>query len=98
MSAFVVVHPLHVSSQDTLVDLGVRQVELVQLVPLYEQERAWLNAGGQQHRESEHLPEVAVGMFDAGNGAGLPHSTRLLGPLALQNHGKVVRRKPAKWA
>jgi hypothetical protein len=46
MSAFVIVHPLHISARDSLVDLGVRQVELVQLVPLYEQERAWLSAGG----------------------------------------------------
>jgi hypothetical protein len=46
MSAFVVVHPRHVSSRDSVVDLGVRQVELAQLVPLYEQERAWLSAGG----------------------------------------------------
>jgi hypothetical protein len=46
MSAFVVVHPRHISSRDAVVDLGVRQVELVQLLPLYEQERAWLRAGG----------------------------------------------------
>jgi hypothetical protein len=46
MSAFVVVHPRHVSSRDSVVDLGVRQVELAQLVPLYERERAWLSAGG----------------------------------------------------
>jgi hypothetical protein len=26
--------------------LGTRQVELVELVPLYEEERAWLSAGG----------------------------------------------------
>jgi hypothetical protein len=46
MSAFVVVHPVHLSPRDMRVDLGMRQVELAQLVPLYEQERAWLSAGG----------------------------------------------------
>jgi hypothetical protein len=40
MSAFVVVHPLWIPPRDTVVDLGVRQVEIVQLVPLYEEERA----------------------------------------------------------
>ena len=46
MSAFVVVHPRHIAPQDAVVDLGVRQVEIVELVPLYEAERAWLSAGG----------------------------------------------------
>jgi hypothetical protein len=46
MSAFVMVHPLHLSPRDAVVDLGIRRVELVQLVPLYETERAWLSAGG----------------------------------------------------
>lgn len=46
MSAFVVVHPRFISAQDSLVDLGIRQVELMQLVPLYEEERVWLRAGG----------------------------------------------------
>ena len=46
MSAFVVVHPLWVSAQHAVVDLDVRRVEIVQLVPLYEEERAWLNNGG----------------------------------------------------
>src|ERR671937_449206 len=43
MSAFAIVHPLHISARDSVVDLGIKQVELVQLVPLYEQERAWLS-------------------------------------------------------
>jgi hypothetical protein len=46
MSAFVIVHPHHVSSRDSVIDLGFRQVEIAQLVPLYEQERAWLSGGG----------------------------------------------------
>jgi hypothetical protein len=46
MSAFLIVHPRHVSPPDTVIDLGIRQVELVELIPLYEEERAWLNAGG----------------------------------------------------
>jgi hypothetical protein len=46
MCAFVVVHPLHFSIDNSRIDLDVRQVELVQLVPIYEQEYAWLRAGG----------------------------------------------------
>ncbi len=46
MSAFLVVQPRHISLPDTVVDLGMRQVELVELIPLYEEERAWLNASG----------------------------------------------------
>jgi hypothetical protein len=46
MSAFVTVHPRHIPPIDTVIDLGIRQVELVQLVPLYEKEREWLTAGG----------------------------------------------------
>jgi hypothetical protein len=46
MSAFVVINPRHVSAPDMSVDLSIRQIELMELVPLYEEERAWLNAGG----------------------------------------------------
>jgi hypothetical protein len=46
MSAFLIIHPRNVAPRDTTVDLGIRQVELVELVPLYEEERAWLNADG----------------------------------------------------
>src|SRR5262249_35637865 len=46
MSASVVVHPLHIASPDCSVDLGTRQGELAQLVPLHEQERVWLGGGG----------------------------------------------------
>ena len=46
MSAFLVVHPRHLLPVDTVVDLGIRKVELVELIPLYEEERVWLNAGG----------------------------------------------------
>ena len=46
MSAFLIVHPRHLSPPDTVVDLGIRKVELAELVPLYEEERAWLSAGG----------------------------------------------------
>jgi len=59
MSAFVVVHPRHVSSRDSVVDLGVRQVELAQLVPLYERERAWLSAGGDLRALLEAYPGSA---------------------------------------
>jgi hypothetical protein len=46
MSGFLVVHPRHIAPPDTVIDLGVRKVELVELVPIYEDERAWLNADG----------------------------------------------------
>lgn len=46
MSAFLVIYPRNIPPSDTVVDLGVRQVELVELIPLYEEERAWLSAGG----------------------------------------------------
>jgi hypothetical protein len=46
MSAFVAVHPLWIPPRDTVVNLGARRVEITQLVPLYEPERAWLNDGG----------------------------------------------------
>ena len=46
MSAFVAVHPQHISKNDWIVDIGNRTVELMQLIPLYEQERSWLSAGG----------------------------------------------------
>jgi hypothetical protein len=46
MSAFLIVHPRHILPADTVVDLGIRQVELVELVPLYEEERAWVSSGG----------------------------------------------------
>lgn len=46
MSGFLMIHPRHFSSPETVVDLGTRQVELVELIPLYEEERAWLSAGG----------------------------------------------------
>jgi hypothetical protein len=45
MSAFVAVHPRWLSVQDAVVDLSVRRVEIVQLLPLYEKERTWLNDG-----------------------------------------------------
>jgi Suppressor of fused protein (SUFU) len=44
MSAFAVVHPLFINAQDRTLDLGIRQVELVQLVPVYEEERKWVSA------------------------------------------------------
>lgn len=50
MSAFLVTHPRHIAPTDSAIDLGVRQVDLVELVPLYEEERAWLEAGGDVKR------------------------------------------------
>jgi hypothetical protein len=60
MSAFVIVHPLWIASRDAVVDLGVRRVELVQLVPLYEQERAWLAAGGELQALLQAFPGSAL--------------------------------------
>jgi hypothetical protein len=60
MSAFVVVHPLYVPSRDTTVDLGVRQVEIMQLVPLHERERAWLSGGGDLKSLLRAYPGSAV--------------------------------------
>ena len=64
MSAFVVVHPLWIPSRDAIVDLGVRRVEIVQLVPLHEQERAWLRAGGDLRTLLQAYPGTAL--MDAG--------------------------------
>lgn len=46
MSAFVAVHPQHISEDERFVDIGIRNIELMQLIPLYEQERSWIFAGG----------------------------------------------------
>ena len=46
MSSFVSVHPLELSSDDQMIDLGERRVELMQLIPLYDAEREWLGSGG----------------------------------------------------
>ena len=46
MSAFLIVHPRHIAPSDGVVDVGIRRIELVELLPLYEEERAWLAAGG----------------------------------------------------
>lgn len=47
MSSFVVVHPLHITPQDSFIDLGIRQIELIQLVPIYKEESLWLSSGGE---------------------------------------------------
>ena len=60
MSAFVVVHPLHINSRDCLVDIGVRRIEIFQLMPIYEEERAWLNAGGNLKRFLQAFPDAAT--------------------------------------
>jgi hypothetical protein len=45
MSAFVVTHPAHLGVAGCAVDIGVRRVTLVELVPIYQEERVWLLAG-----------------------------------------------------
>ena len=47
LSAFVVITPRRIPAADAVVDLGVRRVELVQLIPLHAKEREWLIAGGE---------------------------------------------------
>jgi len=46
MSAFLISEPLHIVASDALLSVGDRRVEITGLVPLYEQERAWLMRGG----------------------------------------------------
>lgn len=55
MSAFVVVRPTVLQASEAAVDLGVRTVALRQLVPLYEEERAWLMDGGDQELMFQRL-------------------------------------------
>jgi len=56
MSAFLVVHPRHISPQDSIIDLGVREVELMELIPIYEEERVWLSGGGDKKTFLENCP------------------------------------------
>jgi len=60
MSAFVIVHPQWVHGRDAVVDTGVRPVEIVQLVPLYEPERAWLAGGGELRALLRAFPGSAL--------------------------------------
>jgi hypothetical protein len=46
MNAFIVTHPTNIAAKDAVIDLGFRQIELFELVPLYEQERSWIVGGG----------------------------------------------------
>jgi hypothetical protein len=61
MSAFVVTHPMFLAPHDTTVDVGVREVELVQMVPIFEAERHWIRRGGNlqeffgEHSEAEWI-------------------------------------------
>jgi hypothetical protein len=48
MTAFLVIHPRVLAPADTVVDLGIRSVSIRQLLPLYEEERAWLMDGGDE--------------------------------------------------
>jgi hypothetical protein len=60
MSAFVIVHPRWIPARDAVVDLGVRRVEITQFVPLHEQERAWLNDGGDLRTLLQAYPGPAL--------------------------------------
>jgi len=46
MNGFLVIHPTHIQTKDMVVDLGFRQIEIMELLPLYEEERKWILEGG----------------------------------------------------
>lgn len=46
MSAFVVSHPTHISEKEFEVDIGVRKIRLMELIPIFQQEREWLSTKG----------------------------------------------------
>lgn len=46
LRAFVVAPPMHFGPQGAVIDLGIRRVNLVALVPIHAQERQWLAADG----------------------------------------------------
>jgi len=46
MTSFITLHPIYISPSDSVLDIGVRQVEIVQLVPIYDSERILLADGG----------------------------------------------------
>lgn len=46
MNGFVVTHPMFLETGEMSVEIGVREVELVQLVPIFESERLWIRDGG----------------------------------------------------
>ncbi len=60
MSAFVIVHPMHIPSREAVVDLGVRRVEIIQLVPLYDEERLWLKNGGDLQAFLHAYPDSGI--------------------------------------
>ncbi len=42
MAAFVAVHPQWLSAEQAIINLGERQVEITQLIPIYKSEQHWL--------------------------------------------------------
>jgi hypothetical protein len=48
MSAFLIAHPLHIGSNDTVIETETTKIELIQLVPIYDHERVWLKTGDPQ--------------------------------------------------
>ncbi len=46
MSAFLATHPRQIPAAQTVVDLRVRQVQVVELVPIYAEELEWIRSGG----------------------------------------------------
>ena len=59
MNGFLITHPRHIPAADARVDLGIREVEIVELVPLYEEERLWLLGGGTPHTFLQAYPYSA---------------------------------------
>ena len=46
MSAFVVVTPINLSSDNHTLTIGSTEIRMMQVLPIYEQERVWLSSGG----------------------------------------------------
>lgn len=46
MNAFVVLDPTFLPTSERIVDIGVRRVQIMQVVPIHESERLWLENGG----------------------------------------------------
>ncbi len=60
MNGFLITHPMRIPVADTRIDLGIRQIDLVELVPLYEEERLWLLRGGAPHSLLQAYPHSAL--------------------------------------
>ncbi|HEX4331150.1 MAG TPA: suppressor of fused domain protein [Usitatibacter sp.] len=60
MSAFVVSHPTLISAAECEIDIGVRKIRLVELIPIFQQEREWLAKGGSLQRMLNDRPRALL--------------------------------------